>query len=85
MPYSATGAALGRSMGLSGFWDDVYKVGSGIAQAADTVRSVRSGRSQVIVAPSPLVNAAQAVQSNMGWIVPVAIGLGAFFLLRKRR
>lgn len=84
MPYSATGAALGRKMGLSGFWDDVYKVGTGIAQAADTVRSVRSGQSQVAIIPTPVYNVGQAVTS-MGWIVPVAIGLGAFLLLRKRR
>lgn len=84
MPYSATGAALGRSMGLAGFWDDVYKVTDTVRQVADTVRSVRSGQSQVAIVPTPVFNAAQAVTS-MGWVLPVAIGLGAFLLLRKRR
>jgi len=71
-------------MGLAGFWDDVYKIGSGVAQAADTVRSVRSGRSQVAVVPTSFANAAQAVQGNLGWIVPVGVALGAWLLLRKR-
>lgn len=43
MPYTAKGAALGRQMGLAGFWDDVYKVASGVAAGAQAVQQVKSG------------------------------------------
>jgi hypothetical protein len=94
MPYVDRGAALGRDLGLSGFWDDLYKVASGVATAASTVSQVKSGQSSIAVVPAgqasyvPASGGPFTVGVGVNWLYP-ALAVGGLLLVlalgKKRR
>lgn len=86
MPYIARGAALGRDLGLGGFWDDVYKGASTVAQVADTISQVKSGQKSIAVVPAgqasyvPATGGPFTMGVGVNWLYP-ALAVGGLLLV----
>lgn len=92
MSFNARGAALGREMGLAGFWDDVYKVASGVAAGAQAVTQVRSGNATggVVFSQGGVTPFLTPTPQGLGMDTNKMLLLGgaavlAFILLKRRR
>lgn len=90
MPYAQTGGALARDFGLGNFWDDLYATAGKVQTVAGAAGSIQRGESKVALVPA---SGASIVMPGSGtftagipvnWPLYLAIGLGAYLLLRRR-
>lgn len=91
MPYDSTGGALARDFGLGNFWDDVYGIAGKVQTAAGAIGSVQKGETRVALVPAgqtsivPGGSGMFTAGVPVNWPLYLAIGLGAYLLLKGRR